>query len=118
MRKILIILLLIPTLSFSQFSKESHKLGGHAIAMGSGYALYKITKNEPLAYLGGLTLGVLAGAAKESYDNSRGYGFNKNQFADACWGAVVGTIFNIVMVDLNKKKIAKREYYRSLNNDL
>jgi len=68
MERKIILLLLIPFLSFSQQDKVNHFLAGSTISSVTYSVVYLKTKNPKKAFWFGLASGVAAGVAKEIYD--------------------------------------------------
>jgi len=115
--KYLLIILLIPTLSFGQMGSDTkHKIAGHITSLTVGHVVYYKTRKLWISVGAAFLSGVLVGIAKEEYDlYNDGYS-TKEDIYDTSWGGAVGTVNFIMTFDLNKgsrkKKHKKIDYYQ------
>ena len=107
MKKLLVILLLLPLLSIGQMNdKLKHKLANHAIVNIGGYAMYKATNKVGLSMLTSIATSFLIGYGKEKFYDKQ---FSKDDMIANINGIAVGAVCLAVTIDLNKIKINKRE---------
>lgn len=107
MKKLLIILLLLPLLSTGQMDdKLKHKLASHAIVNIGGYAMYKATNKVGLSIFTSMLTSFAIGYSKEKFHDKQ---FSKDDMIANINGIVVGAVCLAVTIDLNKIKINKRE---------
>ena len=106
MKKLLLILLLLPLISNAQTDKLYHNIAGNVISTGIGYGTYKLTNKVGLSIVSGLVSGVAAGYLKEElYDKQWKKGtYDKKDLYATSWGSAVGSICLVVLIDNNKKK--------------
>lgn len=106
MKKLLLILILIPLISNAQTDKLYHNIAGNVISTGVGYGTYKLTNKVGLSIVSGLVSGIAAGYLKEElYDKQWGKGtYDKKDMYATSWGSAVGSICLVVLIDNNKKK--------------
>ena len=103
-RKLILILLFLPLLSFGQMNdKTKHKIAGHVISMGVGITVYKITDKPVLSFFSGVVASLLAGHIKEEYDLYQGRVYDKLDLAATVWGGTVGGVCIIPIIDINRK---------------
>lgn len=116
---ILIVLLFTSTLSFGQLSesdKESHFAAGTIIG-GISYGLVlEETQDKTIAFIASIAGAVAAGYIKETFDKTRGYGFDNNDFlATAGGGLTIGITLDILVKDNRKKNgifRSRKRWYR------
>lgn len=115
MKNLIIIFALFPLLSFGQMDdKLKHKLVSHSIVHIGGYVMYKAINKVGVSIVVSSLTAYLIGYGKEKYDESQGREFsNEDMFANMN-GIVIGALCLGVTIDLNKKKIRKREYLQQL----
>lgn len=84
-----LILLLLPTLSFTQIQpdKVKHFVAGAVIGGTTQYLTYKATNNKKTALFVGLGVSTLAGVTKELYDKQ---GHGTPDVKDAVWTSLGG----------------------------
>ena len=106
MKKLLLILILIPLISHAQTDKLYHNIAGNIVSTGIGYGTYKLTDKVGVSLITGLVSGVVAGIAKEEiWDKRMGKGtYDKKDLYATSWGSAVGSICLVVLIDNNKKK--------------
>lgn len=107
MKKLLIILLLIPfSLSAQMDDKLKHKLVSHAIVNIGGYAMYKATNKVGLSMVTSIATSFLIGYSKEKFYDKE---FSQDDMIANINGIAVGSICLAVCIDLNKIKIDKKQ---------
>ena len=109
MKKLIIIIALIPMMAKAQFIKDDklkHKLASHLIVHAGGYMMYKATNRAGLSILTSMVTSLAIGYGKEKfYDKT----FSKDDMIANINGIAVGTICLAVTIDLNKIKIHNKE---------
>jgi len=113
MKRLILILMLLPLLSFSQMKdSDKHKIAGNVISLGIGAITYELTDKPFLSIGVGFGAGVLAGILKEEvYDKRMKKGvYSEQDMIDTGWGAVVGSIMVSVYIGTDRdKRITKFE---------
>lgn len=110
MKKLLLILILLPFISNAQTDKLYHNLAGNVISTGVGYGTYKLTNKVGLSIVSGLVSGIAVGYLKEEvFDKRWGKGtYDKKDLYATSWGSSVGTVMLVVLINENKIKKEKR----------
>lgn len=114
MRKLIIILLLLPLISKAQLIKDDklkHKLASHAIVHAGGYAMYKATDRAGLSMFTSIATSLLIGYSKEKFYDKQ---FSKDDMMANINGIVVGAICLAVTINLNKIKIDKHKQLKTI----
>jgi len=109
MRKLILILLLLPFFAKAQFIKDDklkHKLVSHAIVQGGGYAMYKATNRAGLSILTSMITSLAIGYSKEKFYDKE---FSRGDMEANINGIVIGAICLAVTIDLNKIKIHNKQ---------
>jgi len=109
MKKLIIIIALIPTMAKAQFIKDDklkHKLVSHAIVHAGGYAMYKATNRAGLSILTSMVTSLAIGYSKEKFYDKE---FSKDDMIANINGIVIGAICLAVTIDLNKIKIHNKQ---------
>ena len=109
MKKLIIIIALIPTMAKAQFIKDDklkHKLVSHAIVQGGGYAMYKATNRAGLSILTSMITSLAIGYSKEKFYDKE---FSRGDMEANINGIVIGAICLAVTIDLNKIKIHNKQ---------
>lgn len=107
MKKLIIILLLLPLISKGQMDdKLKHKLVSHAIVNIGGYAMYKATNKVGISMLTSIATSFLIGYSKEKFYDKE---FSQEDEIANINGIAVGSICLMICIDLNKQKINNRE---------
>ena len=91
-----LILLLLPTLSFTQIQpdKVKHFVAGAVIGGTTQFLTYKATGNKNTAFFVGLGASTLAGVAKELYDKQ---GHGTPDIKDAVWTSIGGLTSRVTL---------------------
>ena len=109
MKKLIIIIALIPVMAKAQFIKDDklkHKLVSHTIVHVGGYTMYKTTNKPGLSIFTSIVTSLLIGYSKEKfYDKT----FSKEDMIANINGVVIGAVCLAVTIDLNKIKIDKKQ---------
>jgi len=117
---ILIVLFILPTLSFSQPTMEQDKLQHFFAGTVIGGITYGLvleeSKNKTTAFIASIAGAVAAGYIKETYDKKHGYSFDNNDFlATVSGGLTIGITLDIFAKD-NKRKTSllrsRKRWYR------
>ena len=114
MKKLIIIIALIPTMAKAQFIKDDklkHKLVSHTIVHGGGYAMYKATDRAGLSIFTSMVTSLLIGYSKEKFHDKN---FSKEDMIANINGIVIGAVCLAVTIDLNKIKINKQKQLKQL----
>ena len=109
MKKLIIIIALIPTMAKAQFIKDDklkHKLVSHAIVHAGGYAMYKATNRAGLSILTSMVTSLAIGYSKEKFYDKE---FSKDDMIANINGIVIGAICLAVTINLNQIKIHNKE---------
>ena len=104
MKKLLIILL-IPFLSYSQIpsDKQDHFVAGAAISTLTYIVVAETTKNKKKAFWYSLGVSTLAGLTKELIDENKYKGFDsKDLLATSLGGFTVSITFQIILIKKQK----------------
>lgn len=117
MKKIILILLLIPFLSQGQMSSETkHKIAGHVTSLAVGHVVYYKTRKLGISIGASFVSGVLIGIAKEEYDKYNGGHSTREDIYDTSWGSAVGTVNFLMTFNMNhgsrKRKFKNIKYYQ------
>ena len=110
MKKIIFILLLIPSLSFSQMDdSQKHMFAGAIINVAANEITYQITGKIGLSFVVGNIVSIAATVAKEEiYDKRMGKGvYNKQDINAGLWGTSVASVG--VVIPLNYHRRNKKE---------
>ena len=110
MKKLLLIILLLPLISNAQSDVTKHYIAGNIISTGVGYATYKITDKVGVSLITGFVSGIVAGIVKEEiWDKRMDNGFHEHKdIYNTSWGSSVGTVMLVVIINENKIKKEKR----------
>ena len=110
MKKLLLIILLLPLISNAQSDVTKHYIAGNIISTGVGYATYKLTDKVGVSLIAGFVSGVVAGIVKEEiWDKRMGKGFHEHKdIYNTSWGSSVGTVMLVVLINENRIKKEKR----------
>mgnify|MGYP000058706246 CR=1 FL=1 len=114
MKKLIIIIALIPVMAKAQFIKDDklkHKLASHAIVQVGGYAMYKTTNRAGLSILTSMVTSLAIGYSKEKFYDKE---FSREDMEANINGIVIGAICLAVQINLNKIKIDKREQLKKI----
>ena len=109
MKKLIIIIALIPMMAKAQFIKDDklkHKLVSHAIVQGGGYAMYKATNRAGLSIFTSIITSLAIGYSKEKFYDKE---FSRGDMEANINGILVGAICLAVTINLNQIKIDKKE---------
>ena len=112
MKKLILILLLLPLMAKAQFIKDDklkHKLASHLIVHAGGYMMYKASNRAGLSIATSIAASLLTGYFKESYDKSQGREFSNDDMGANINGILVGAICLAVQINLNQIKIHNKE---------
>ena len=112
--KLLYILLLLPSLLFGQLLQEKDKQLHFAAGMlssAAGYTfIYNKTGDKKKAMAGAVAASLLAGIAKETYDNINGGAFDKRDILATGLGGVTVSITIPILSRKTKKKKRRTRY--------
>jgi hypothetical protein len=109
MKKLIIIIALIPMMAKAQFIKDDklkHKLVSHAIVHVGGYAMYKATNRAGLSIFTSIITSLAIGYGKEKFYDKE---FSNDDMGANINGILVGAICLAVTINLNQIKIDKKE---------
>ena len=109
MKKLIIIIALIPMMAKAQFIKDDklkHKLASHTIVHGGGYAMYKATDRVGLSIFTSMLTSFAIGYSKEKFHDKQ---FSKEDMIANINGIVIGAVCLAVTIDLNKIKIHNKQ---------
>jgi len=116
--KYLLIILLIPCLSFGQMSSETkHVYAGAAITFGTAQLTYHWTQRIGVSIIVGWIVGNAVGIAKEEiYDKRWGKGtYSKTDMLDTNWGTNLGSIGFCFTLGPKIKRQREKKKYKKIN---
>lgn len=106
MKRLLIILLFIPCLAFSQTDRDKHMLVSAGLNIGITELTFQLTKRQGLSIgVGALSTFAIGYFKERVYDKEMGKGtYSNTDLADNGWGIVTSSLVMVVRFDLYNKK--------------
>ena len=114
MKKLIIIIALVPMMAKAQFIKDDklkHKLASHGIVHIGGYGMYKASNKPGLSIFTSMVTSLLIGYSKEKFYDKE---FSREDMIANINGIVIGAICLAVTIDLNKIKINKHKQLKQI----
>ena len=114
MKKIIIILILLPFFGNAQLIKDDklkHKLVSHGIVQIGGYGMYKATNKPGLSIFTSIITSLAIGYSKEKFYDKQ---FSREDMIANINGIVIGAACLAVTINLNQIKIDKRKQLQTI----